>query len=264
MGKNMDDLFEQPSRKDRKNSRQPHLYRKLFLLVFAIALLWQGLIFVDVRLNSYYQELRDSFKVILTIPSAGNNEQLSQLGDSLNQKTDIQTVQLFSPQDALEIIRRQNPQLAESLLLMGKERMPAYFELTLSPQAINNIRPFVDNLAAEYDNLVPHYNEEHARLVFYTGICSKVLHLVFVLALLVFLTFMFLVEATPVSVAHSWGGALSGMLAPLLAWVVFAGLLYPTGFLAQAVSHFTSWGRELLLLVFCGLLGWTLSKWQKF
>lgn len=260
----MDDLFEEPQKKDKRNPHQPHLYRKLFLLVFAIALLWQGLIFVDVRLNSYYQELRDSFKVILTIPSAGNNEQLSQLGDSLNQKTDIQTVKLFSPQDALEIVRQQNPQLVESLLLMGKERMPAYFELTLSPQAINNIRPFVDNLAAEYDNLVPHYNEEHAALVFYTGICSKVLHVVFVLALLVFLTFMFLIEATPVSGTHSFGGALSGILAALLACAVFTGLLYPTGFLVQAVSRFTSLGRELLLIVFCGLLGWTLSKWQKF
>ncbi len=260
----MDDLFEEPRRKDKKIPQQPHLYRKLFLLVFAIALLWQGLIFVDVRLSSYYQELRDSFKVILTISSAENNEQLSQLGDSLNQKTDIQTVKLFSPKDALDIVRQQNPQLVESLLLMGKERMPAYFELTLSPQAINNIRPFVDNLAAEYENLVPHYNEEHAALVLYTGICSKVLHLVFVLSLLVFLTFMFLVEATPVSGTHSWGGVLSGILAALLACVVFAGLLYPTGFLAQAVSHFTSLGRELLLIVFCGLLGWTLSKWQKF
>ena len=125
------------------------LHRRLFLLVFAVAVLLQSVVFVNMRLGNYYKELDSTFKVLLTVNSQAENETLEQIGESLNQKEDIQSVRLFSPEDALEVVRRQNPQLTEALLLMGKNKMPAYFELKLNYKAINNIRPFVDNLAAE-------------------------------------------------------------------------------------------------------------------
>ena len=262
----MSDIFEDEKPSTRFSKQVLRLYRKLFLLVFGIALLWQSFIFVDMHLNAYYESLKNSFKVILTVPATVEAEQLTQLEENLKKQTDIQAVRLYSPQEALETVKRQNTQLVDSLLLMGKNKMPAYFEITLTPQAINNVRPFVDNLVAQYQELIPHYNVSHAQFVFYTGICAKMLRVVLVLTLLVFLTFMFLVEATPQrgEGGHSFGGALSGMLAAALACGLFAVLVYPTGFLAQAVAQFTSLGRELLLVAFCGILGWTLSKWQKF
>ena len=262
----MSDIFEDEKHAARSSKQVFRLYRKLFLLVFGIALLWQSFIFVDMHLNSYYASLKDSFKVILTVPSTIEAESLTQLGESLNQQADVQAVQLYSPQEALEAVKRQNTQLVDALLLMGKNKMPAYFEITLAPEAINNVRLFVDNLVAQHKELIPHYNASHAQFIFYTGICAKMLRVVLVLTLLVFLTFMFLVEATPQTGegGHHFGGALSGMLAAALACGLFAVLVYPTGFLAQAVAQFTSLGRELLLVAFCGILGWTLSKWQKF
>ena len=263
----MTDIFE--TKKD--NTAQPpkhifHLHRKLFLLVFAIAILGQSLLFVDLRLQNYYEELQKSFKVILTVNNTIDNNELGKIGDSLNQKTDIVSVRLYSPQDGLEKVRTQNPQLVDSLLLMGKNKMPAYFELKLAPQAIANVGPFVENLTAEYGFLIPHYNQEHAAYVFYAGICAKILRIALVCALGVFLLFMFLIEASYSArpLAHSWGGAVSGILAGVGAGVLLAALIYPTGFLAQAVWQFTTPAREILLLVFCALLGWTLSKWQKF
>lgn len=261
----MSDIFN-----DKKEPQKPkhlfHLHRKLFLLVLAIAILGQCLLFVDMRIQSYYTQLKDTFKVILTVQGTVDNNMLGQLGDSLNQKTDILSVQLYSPQDALETVRKQNAQLVDSLLLMGKNKMPAYFEITLTPQAIHNVRPLAENLAAEYSNLLPHYNEQHAQLVFYTGLCAKILRVALVCALGAFLLFMFLVEASFSTrpLAHSWGGAVSGLLAAGVACALFALLIYPTGLLAQAVEQFTTPGREVILVVFCGLLGWTLSKWQKF
>ena len=262
----MSDIFEDEKPAPRSAKQLFHLHRKLFLLVFGVALLWQSFIFVDMHLSAYYTSLKDSFKVILTIPSLLEAEQLTQLNESLSQHADIQTVKLYSSQDALQVVKAQNTQLVDSLLLMGKNKMPAYFEITLTPQAINNVRPFVDNLVVQHKELIPHYNASHAQFIFYTGVCAKMLRIVMVLALLVFLTFMFLVEATP-QVAehrHSFGGALSGTLAAALAWGLFIVLVYPVGILARGVTQFTSLGRELLLIVFCAMLGWTLSKWQKF
>ncbi len=242
------------------------LYRRLFLLVFAVAVLWQSVLFIDMRLGAYYRELADSFKVVFVVQGQPSNAVLEQMGESLNQKTDIASVRLFSPADGLEAVRRQNPQLAESLLLMGKNKMPAYFELKLTDPAVNNVGPLVDNLASEYETLSPRYNAEHARLVFYTGLCAKFLRLALLFAGLLFLAFMFLVEAYPAAGkrAHHVSGALSGALAGVCSGVFFAAVLYPTGFLSEAARLFTTPERQILVLVFCGLLGWTLSKWQRF
>ncbi|MDO5765099.1 MAG: permease-like cell division protein FtsX [Elusimicrobiales bacterium] len=242
------------------------LYRRLFLLVFAVAVLWQSALFIDMRLNAYYRELSDSFKVIFVVEGSPSNEVLEQMGETLNQKADVASVRLFSPADALESVRRQNPQLTESLLLMGKNKMPAYFELKLADRAVGNVGPLVDNLASEYEKLSPRYNAEHARLVFYTGLCAKFLRLALLFAGLLFLAFMFLVEAYPAAGAraHHVSGALSGVLAGVCSCAFFAVMLYPTGFLSEAARLFTTPERQILVLVFCGLLGWTLSKWQKF
>lgn len=243
-----------------------HLHRRLFLLVFAVALLWQTLLLADTRLSQYYTELADSFKVILTVDGKTDNAMLAQMGETINQKEDVSSVKLFSSQDALAVVERQNPQLAESLLLMGRNKMPAYFELRLTPAAVRNVSSLVANLVAEYKELMPHYNEEHAQLVFITGLCVKLLRTTMLLALLLFLAFMFLVEAYPSKkrVSHFVSGMFSGILAALSAMVLVALLVYPTGFLSQAVQQFVSPALEILLVVFCGLFGWTLSKWQRF
>ncbi len=262
----MDDFLEDKKPAAKKPKQVFRLHRRFFLLVFAVAVLLQSVVFMDMRLKDYYKELNDSFKVILTVDGAISNAALEQMGESLNQKEDIVSVRLFSPQDALEAVRRQNPQLTESLLLMGKNKMPAYFELRLNYKGINNIRPLMDNLAAEYAGLIPRYNAQHAQLLFYTGLCAKLLHLATIGALLAFLAFMFLVEAYPSNRtrAHYLGGVVSGVLAGAVACGFFAVLVYPTGLLSEAISQFTTLGRQVLLLVFCGLFGWTLSKWQKF
>ncbi|GEM_PF-1779667 len=243
-----------------------HLHRRLFLLVFAVAVLWQGLLLVDMRLGQYYNELSRTFKMILTIEGKTDNATLQQIGEGINQKADVASVKLFSAKDGLEAVRRQNPQLADSLLLMGRSQMPAYFELRLVPTAVRNVSSLAANLSAEYKGLTPHYNAAHGQLVFATGLCVKLLRMAMLFAALLFLAFMFMVEAYPFpkSRIHLISAVFSGLLAGVGAGVFFAILIYPTGFLSEAIELFTTPTRQILVLVFCGLFGWTLSKWQKF
>lgn len=258
---------EEKTTKESKPQRHLfHLHRRLFLLVFAVAILWQALLLVDTRLNQYYQALESSFKIILTINGKTDNAVLSQMGESLNQKKDIAAVKLYSSQDGLEVVRKQNPQLADSLLLLGRNKMPAYFELHVTPPAVRNVAALLDNLTTEYKGLTPHYNAQHAQLVFITGLCVKLLRMAMLFAVLAFLAFMFLVEAYPSrkNSSHFVSGMFSGVMAALCAFAFFAVLIYPTGFLSDTVQFFTTPARQVLLVVFCGLLGWTLSKWQKF
>lgn len=260
----MDDNFELEFKEVHTPKQVGHLHRKLFLLVFAVALLAQGWLLMEKGLSNYYRQLADSFKVILTVDGPAEAAQLEEWDQTLHQKEDITSVRLLSSDEALAVVRHKNPQLVESLLQLGKNKMPAYFELTFADKAIANIEPLVDNLDSEYEVLTPHYDISHAALLFRVELYTKVLRMLGALALLGFLTFMFLVEAAPYTQQRAFSGLLAGLLAGVLSGVFVAVVVYPVGLLTDMLPYFTTWPRQGMLVVFCGLLGWTLSKWQRF
>ncbi len=261
----MDDFLQDKPKKNKGSKTVFHGHRRLFALVFAVAVLWQGVSFVQKQLSVYHHALANDFKVVLAVTGQDDNKALSALGESLSTKEDVMAVKLFSPQDGLEALKARNPRLTQALVALGREQMPAYFELKLSNKAINNIRSFAQNLAAEYPQLSVKYSQEQADMAFYSGLCLRTLNLVCVFALVLFFAFMFMVEAHPVrGKAHVATGVWSAVLAAVLSFAFVALLTYPTGLLSEALKHFTSIERQLSILIFSGLFGWTLSKWQKF
>ena len=186
-----DFLQEKPQPQKRALASQSH--RRLFVLVLAIALLWQVMSFMQLQLQQYHQQLVQDFKVLLTVSVSADNEALTTWGESLSAKEDITTVRLFSPQDGLAALQAKNPRLTAALVALVREQMPAYFELQLTPAAINNIRPFVQNIAAEYPQLSVKYSPEQADMIFYSGVCLRTLQLAAVFSLVLFVIFMFLV-----------------------------------------------------------------------
>ena len=261
----MEDFLQDKPQKNKNSAVVFRGYRRLFALVFGVAVLWQCVSFLQMQLSKYHRVLADDFKMVLAVTQNTDNAVLADLGDSLSIKEDILAVKLFSPQDALEALKAKNERLTRAVVALGYEQMPAYFELKLSDRAINNIRPFAQNLQAEYPQLSLKYSLQHAQLAFYSGLCLRTINLASVFALVLFFAFMFMVEAHPSrGKAHLTGGVFSALAAGLLSLGFFALLAYPTGFLMPALQHFTSVERQLGLLVFCGLFGWTLSKWQKF
>lgn len=261
----MDDFLQEKPKKSKTSSVVFRGYRRLFVLVFAVAVLWQSVSFLQLQLSKYHHALADDFKLVLAVTQETDNASLAALGDSLSSKEDVLAVKLFSPQDALAALKIKNERLTQAVVALGYEQMPAYFELKLSNRAINNIRPFAQNLQSEYPQLSLKYSPRQAELAFYSGLCLRTLNLALVFGLVLFFAFMFMVEAYPVrGKAHVGAGVLSALLAGVLSLLFFMLLAYPTGFLMSALQHFTSVERQLGILVFCGLFGWTLSKWQKF
>ena len=261
----MEDFLQEKPKRSKTTAVVLRGYRRLFTLVFAVAILLQCVSFLQLQLSRYHRALAEDFKVLLAVTQPTSNQALSELGESLSAKEDVLAVKLFSPQDAMAALKAKNERLTQALVALGYEQMPAYFELKLSNRAINNIRPFVQNLQAEYPQLLLKYSQEQAQLTFYSGLCLRTLNVAVVLALVLFFTFMFMVEAYPVrGKVRVAGGVWSALLAGVLSLVLFMALTYPTGLLLPALQHFTSLERQLTIWVFCGLLGWTLGKWQKF
>jgi hypothetical protein len=240
-------------------------YRRLFLLVFSLALLWQVVGFIQVQLTQYHGALVNDFKMLLVVVDVPDNEALNTLGESLNSKDDITSVKLYSPQDALTALQAKNPRLTQALVALGREQMPAYFEIHLQSRAINNVESFVQNLAAEYPQLSVKYSPEMAEMIFYSGLCLRIVNVAALLALVLWVAFMFMIEAYPSRGAnHNAGAVWVALLAGGLSFAILAVIVYPTGLLMPALENFTTIYLQMGLLVGCGLLGWTLSKWQKF
>ncbi len=93
----MDDFLEPEKRKSKHVFR---LYRRVFALTFALAVLLQVVSFTQVQLKDYFNRLDREFKVILTVGPDVNPDELTQMGESLSAKEDILEVKLFSPADA--------------------------------------------------------------------------------------------------------------------------------------------------------------------
>jgi hypothetical protein len=249
---------------EKKKKHTFRLYRKLFLLVFALAMLWQGILLMDNYAKNYYAQLKKSFKVLLTLSDNIKAEELNKLGEKIRLEDGIEKVSVFDVEQAMAEVHRQNPQLADTLVLLGSHKMPAYIEAEPSDKAIVNIESLTDSLAVHYPQINVRYNKEHARLTANASLFCKILNLVQWISLLALILFMFLVESHACKAAHAGAGVFSGLLAGFCAGAVTAGLLYPTGYLPDIWAHLICVKEQVLLVVFSGLLGWTFSKWQRF
>ena len=241
-----------------------HLYRRLFLLVFSVVMLWQGVLLADNGVRRYYTELNNSFKMLLSLREYTTDEELQNLSARLQQREGVAEVKAYNAQEALDALHRQNPQLVDTMLLLGNHKMPAYFEVKLDEKAVANIKSFADNLALHFVQLNVRYNAEHARLIVNAGLFCKLLRLVEMVSLLALAVFMFLVEASARRAVSGVSGFFSGILAAASAVIVLAAVVYPVGYLPQVWNFFISAKQQVILLVMGGLLGWTFSKWQRF
>ncbi|MBO7238302.1 MAG: hypothetical protein J6U96_03300 [Elusimicrobiaceae bacterium] len=240
-------------------------YRRVFFFVLAIALLWQVVSFVQLQISMYHHSLAKDFKVLLPVTEPLENDALNAMGAAISSLPQVRSVKLFSPQDGLKVLQAKNPQLAEALVVLGREPVPTYFELRLTNGAISAIEAFTQQLVTQYPQLSVKYSQQQADMVLHSGLCLRTLNIAAALILVLFLIFMFMVEAYPTQEKkYNAGNMFAGLLAGLVACGLVVLLVYPTGLLAVSLQHFTTWERQICLLVFCGLLGWTLGKWKKF
>ncbi len=261
----MEKFLEDTPKKKKTTKVLFHGYRRLFVLVFAVALLWQTVSLLQQKLQQYHEALTQDFKVMLVVSTSTDNETLNVIGESLSANEDVVSVKLFSPADALAALQARNAALTEALVTLGRDPMPAYFEVKLTDRAINNMPLVAESLAAAYPQLSVKYSAVQAQAAFISGMLLRSVHVILVLALVLFVAFMFLVEAYPVrGVTHVKGGVVSALLAWALSFGIVVLILYPLGLLADGLADFTSEIRQIGIAVFCALWGWTLGKWQKF
>lgn len=235
-------------------------------LAAAAGLAGQTLLFAERHCSRLEAALRDDFRVALFLPAPARSEagRIKILEEKLRSQPEVLEVRFVSADEAFAALKRDDPELAESVALVGDNPLPAAFEVRPSPEALTHLGAWLDGARrlADWSDMRYKSGQLQAmlRLRFYAYLLrmtlSALLCLVSGLALALLAAATRAPAAAQTRTLAAWaglGGVCGMALAVLIAWPLRRDELlwaWPT-LPAQAA-----------LLVLCVSLGWSLSLWR--
>lgn len=233
----------------------------VFALAAAAGLAGQALLLAERHCSRLEESLRDDFRVVLFLRGPSDEGKLKVLEEKLRAQPEVGDVRFVSADDALAALKRDDPELAESVALVGDNPLPSAFEVKPAAESLTKLGAWLDSVSrlAEWSDLryKPGQLQSILRLRFYARflrmIVSSLLCLVAALALVALLHAPRGVPARRLVAAAALGGVFGACLASGIAWPLHRDeLLWAVpGPLA-----------ELALAAACASLGWTLSSWR--
>lgn len=203
--------------------------------------------------------MRDDFRVVLFMGASLDEPRVKVLEEKLRAAPEVADVRYIPADEALAALKRDDPELAESLALVGDNPLPAAFEVRPAPEALTHLGAWIDDaqrLAAWSDlRYKPGQVQAILRLRFYAHLLRMTLSTLaclFAAAALGALTSAARLRPAPALWAAG-AGAAGAMLALAIAWPLRRdGMLW-------ALPELSA---QLALLAACATLGWSLSLWR--
>ncbi|ACC98769.1 hypothetical protein Emin_1219 [Elusimicrobium minutum Pei191] len=241
-------------------------YKRVFFLTLFVALLLQAFCFFYMQVRTVSETLIADFKIILTVSHGVTPARINEIGDALSANVDVVSLKFISADDGFQIIKEQNPKLAENFVFLGRKPMAEYFELTLSENALPEASAWItENIVKQIPDVTPHYKEEQALAAAYASNIVRALNLIAALTLVVLFSFVFFVEGYSIKTPGvRWPSVFIGILSFGISLGVFYGLLQPLKTIAGDFFVFTILEVQCIILFITALLGWVLSKWKRF
>ncbi|MGB2579824.1 hypothetical protein AAIR98_001743 [Elusimicrobium simillimum] len=241
-------------------------YKRVFFLTLLIALLMQSFCFFYMQARQVSDVLHGDFKIILTLNSALTAQRVNEIGEALSNNGDVLSLKFLSADDAFELIKEQNPRLAENFVFLGRRPMAEYFELTVSDAVLSDIDTWIaDNITAQIPDVTHYYKSSAASAAAYSSRLIKFLNLVAAMMLVVLFSFVLFVEGYSIKTVESrWGAAFIALLSYGISFGVFYQLLLPLKEVGGGFFIFTIVEIQCIIALAVALTGWVLSKWKRF
>lgn len=239
---------------------------RILFLTLAITLMMQGLSLIHVQLNTVSGVLSSDFKILLTLSTDATPALVNEMGSALTSASGVTSLKFISAQDAFEVLKGSKPDLASKFVFLGRNPMPEYFEIKLTPAATANIENWVaEHITTPFPGSAAHYKPEQAALVAYTSAMARFFNFLNLLALALFASFIFYVEAYfhKGDCARA-GGITVSVLAYGAGLLIIYALTHPLMLLGGRYWDFTTPARQIIIFLTTALLGWTFAKWKKF
>ena len=234
----------------------------VFALAAAAGLAGQTLLLAERHCSRLEESLLEDFRIVLFLRAPLDDGKLKVLEEKLRAQPEVLDARYVSADEAFASLKRDDPELAESVALVGDNPLPSAFEVRPSPAALTKVGEWIGGVAglAEWSDVryKPGQLQSILRLRFYGGLLRVSLS-----SLLCLVAALALTALAASGKAGASGRALSG-------WAALGGL-----FGAAAASLIASplrrdellwaWPEpapQLALLAACATLGWSLSLWR--
>ena len=240
-------------------------YRRVFFLIFALAMLMQASVFMQNRIARALDLVNDDFKMVLALNNA-NTQQAKDFHAFLDGINGVKEVAVIEPDTVLAALNnRDNSMSAQAV---NADFLPAFFEIKVTQDVLLNPKAWVaENITSAGKDANVYYKEDQAALALYINAVNKFALIALLSAAFLLLAFGFFVEAyyTKISSLSERAG---GLFSALLVYALSAGaafaLAYPVNAINPAFKYCLLNWTQLIVALLCLSCGWTLAKWKKF
>ena len=119
-----------------------------FAVGLGVGLAGQTLLFLERQCRRIETELRDDFRVLLLAPDSASEGQRRILAESLLAMPEIADLRTVSGAEALANLRREDPELVESVALVSDNPLPPSFEVKLDDAALGRFPEWLERVRA--------------------------------------------------------------------------------------------------------------------
>jgi hypothetical protein len=234
----------------------------VFAFAAVAALAGQTLLLVEGQCRRLETALRDDFRVVLFLRAPLDEPKRQVLEEKLRAQPEVADVLYVSPDDGLAALRREDPELVDSVAVVGENPLPGAFEVTPAPEALPRLAAWIssDKEIADWSDvrwkpaqlqavLRARLYGHWLRLTLSTLLCAAA-------ALTLWALFGSLggrAGDRRLPAAGALGGAAGLALAALVAWPLRRdGVLW---------AWPAAWAQAAVVAA-CAALGWSLSLWR--
>jgi len=235
----------------------------VFAFAASAALAGQTLLLAEGLCRGLETALREDFRVVLFLRGPLEDSKRLVLEEKLRALPEAAGVRYVSPEEGLAALKREDPELVDSVALVGENPLPGAFEVSPAPEALSRLTAWIDSAEGLADWSDVRWKPAQLRAILRARLYGHWLRLTLstlfcsAAALALWALFGSLRAGHSRDRRLAWAGALGGAaglaLAALVAWPLRRDDLlwaWPAPWTQAAV------------VAACAALGWSLSLWR--
>jgi hypothetical protein len=235
----------------------------VFAFAASAALAGQTLLLAEGLCRGLETALREDFRVVLFLRGPMEDSKRLVLEEKVRALPEAAAVRYVSPEEGLAALKREDPELVDSVALVGENPLPGAFEVAPAPEALSRMAAWIESAEGLADWSDVRWKPAQLRAILRARLYGRWLRLILstlfcaAAALALWALFGSLRDGRAHDRRLAWAGALGGAaglaLAALVAWPLRRDDLlwaWPAPWTQAAV------------VAACAALGWSLSLWR--
>ena len=149
-----------------------------FAFALAAAVAGESLLLLRAQIAGFDRLSREDFRVACFLKAELPESRRQVLEEKLLGLPDVESARFIPRDEALAALRREDPELADSVALMGENPLPSAFEVRPSPDALGHFEPWLEAVRGAADWSDVRYRPAQVRAILQAAVYGHFLGLV--------------------------------------------------------------------------------------